>query len=108
MSTANIPAKCLGNMVVLPNDELARAQRLAGCVQPEKCFAACWRTLAQPIPSYMPKTRTRKLPGTTLLRAWLPGGGGSRSDNGRNIFFVLRSSAMLRAPLAVFTVLDSP
>jgi hypothetical protein len=53
---------------------------------------------------YMPKTRTRKLPGMTLPRVWVPGGGGSRSDKGRNIFFVLRSSVMLRAPGAVLTV----
>src|SRR5262245_49637560 len=32
------------------------------------------------------------------------GGRGSRSDNGKNILFVVRSSAMFRAPGAVVTV----
>jgi hypothetical protein len=57
---------------------------------------------------HMPKTRRRKVPGMTLPRGFgvsaVGGGGGARSNNGKNILFVFGSSAMLRAPGAVFTV----
>src|SRR5437773_1480546 len=51
----------------------------------------------------MPKTRTRKVPGMNSPRG-LVGDGGARSDNGRNIRFVFRSSAIFLAPRAVATV----
>src|SRR5262249_53875695 len=59
-------------------------------------------------PFHLPKTRTRNVPGMNAPRGLgtcaVGGGGGARSDNGRKIRLVFRSSAMLRAPGAVCTV----
>src|SRR5438105_3389679 len=52
---------------------------------------------------HMPKTRTRNVPGMNAPRGPV-GDVGPRSDKGRNIRFVFRSSAIFRAPGAVATV----
>jgi hypothetical protein len=57
---------------------------------------------------YMPKIRTRNVPGKMLPRgrgfSAVGGGGGPRSANGRNILCVFKSRAMVLAPGSVFTV----